>query len=110
MESCLFFLPGERGNLCKIGLHFRKNSDIEAYNEVAIKVVTKYGFEVNDLHSLLKDVPESYHSDCTHYYTPEATRLISNKVIECISNALEITPKTLDYDDIFMNKKDIVGI
>lgn len=84
----------------------RYNSDIINYNKVAIEIVKKHGCEINDLFQLLKDAPESYHSDRTHYYTKIAVEAISKQVIVSIENALDIKAKDVNYTLLF-NKKFI---
>jgi len=91
-------------------VQIRRNCDIEAYNAVAVKVVKEYGAEINDLYGLMKDTPESYHSDFTHYYTKEATELITNQVLSKIENALDIQAKPLDYEELFRKKEDVIGM
>ncbi len=68
----------------------RYNEDIEAYNKVAIEVVTKYGFDVDDLYSVSKNLPEELHSDAVHYYTAGATEAFTKKVLSHICAALGI--------------------
>jgi len=88
----------------------RYNRDIEALNEVAVAAAKRHGFAVNDLYALLKDVPESFHSDCTHFYTKEATELITGQVCDVICRELDITAKKLDYDALFSEEKDVLGM
>ncbi len=88
----------------------RYNKDIEAYNAAALEIVRKHGFEVNDLYSLLKDVPESYHSDMTHFYTREATEIITSQVVKYISDAINVEVSPVDYDAFFTKKEDAIGI
>ena len=66
----------------------RYNEDVEKYNEAAVRIVTKYGFEVNDLYSLSKTLPEDAHSDAVHYYTDMGTEAFSKQVLEYIEKAL----------------------
>ena len=87
----------------------RHNRDIEAFNAAAVRVARKHGFEVNDLYALLKDVPESFHSDATHYYTKEATKVITAQVTDHICRALDITAKELDYDAVYGQVTDFIG-
>lgn len=47
----------------------RHNKDTVRYNAGACEIVLKHGGIINDLYSLMKDVPESYYSDQTHFYT-----------------------------------------
>lgn len=83
----------------------RYNKDIELYNAAAIEIVTKYGAEINDLYALLKNAPVECHSDMTHYYTKEGTRLITGQVVNCIEKVLDIKGKVLDYDRVFAEKE-----
>ena len=88
----------------------RLNSDIEAYNAAALEIVTRHGMAVNDLYTLTTSIPKEYHSDATHYYTKDGTRVITDQVIAHIEASLGIKAKTLDYDALFRDKTDIVGI
>ncbi|MBQ7976828.1 MAG: SGNH/GDSL hydrolase family protein [Clostridia bacterium] len=88
----------------------RYNKDTEAYNAAAIEIVKKHGGEINDLYTLMNNAPVEYHSDLTHYYTKEGTKLITNQVINCIEKALDIESKSLDYDKLFAKKEEIIGI
>lgn len=88
----------------------RFNKDTEEYNRVAVEVVKSYGGEINDLYSLAKAAPVEYHSDLTHYYTKEGTRLLTNQVVKCLEESLGIKGKALDYDALFADTKDILGI
>ncbi len=66
----------------------RKNSDIKKYNEVACNIAKKYGFYINDLYAVTKDVDISYYSDMTHLYTPEGAQLHTNAVLKAIGDAV----------------------
>lgn len=88
----------------------RLNSDIEIYNQAAIDIVRKYGGEINDLYGLLRKDQMKYHSDQTHFYTKEGTRVITNQVIGCLERALNIQAKPLDYDLLFGAQEDAVGM
>lgn len=79
----------------------RYNRDTETYNEAACEIVRKHGGSINDLYTLLKGVPDTYHSDMTHFYTKDATKIISNQIIAHIEKALDIKSKTLDYNELF---------
>lgn len=92
------------------GIEKRFNKDTEEYNRVAVEVVKEYGGEVNDLYSLAKAAPVDYHSDLTHYYTKEGTRLLTNQVVKCLEDALGIKAKELDYDALFADTENILGI
>ena len=79
----------------------RENSVIEQYNAAAVRIVTSYGFRVNDLYGLMKDKPLSWHSDKTHFYTKEATRAITDQVLQAISECVDVQIRPLDYDALF---------
>ena len=88
----------------------RYNSDTEKYNEAAADIVGKMGGNIDDLYSVMKECPIEYHSDLTHYYTKEGTRVIANKVIAHIEEVLAIKAKKLDYDKLFAEKSEITGM
>ena len=88
----------------------RYNKDIELYNEAAIEIVKAHGFTVNDLYALTKDVPLEFYSDMTHFYTKEGTELLTDKVIETIEDVLDIKAKELDYDELFSEKSEVIGM
>lgn len=88
----------------------RKNADIEQYNAAAVEIAQGHGFAINDLYAITKDVPESYHSDMTHYYTKDGTRILTEQVANVIADALGIPAKPLDYDALFAEVDKIVGI
>ena len=70
--------------------HVRHNAIIEKYNLTAVKALKDKDCEINDLYALTSKLPDSYHSDATHYYTPEATELIGGRVLAHICKALDI--------------------
>lgn len=82
----------------------RANEEIETYNAAAVEIVQRYGASINDLYSLMAEAPESYHSDMTHYYTKEGTKLLTEQVVSCIEKELGIQGKKLDYDSLFEEK------
>ena len=88
----------------------RYNKDIELYNSVASEIAKSYGFFINDLYEVTKNVPVSYYSDMTHFYTKEGTQLISDKVIRCIEEHLDIRGKMLDYYALFSDTTEAVGM
>lgn len=77
----------------------RYNHDVESYNQIACGVVQKYGVMINDLYSLLENMPEMLHSDQTHFYTPEATKLIGEQVSRVLAKALDIDENMLISPD-----------
>ena len=78
---------------------FRYNRDIENYNSIACKAAKKCGVTVNDLYSLLKEKPESLHSDQTHFYTADATELIGDAVVNTLCQELGIDKALLAFAD-----------
>ena len=91
------------------GDYKRYNRDTEAYNAVAVRIAKAHGADVNDLYGLMSGMPISYHSDQTHYYTKEGTRVITEQVKACIEKNLGICGQELDYDALF-SKTDDIGI
>ena len=74
----------------------RSNEDIERYNAVAVEIVKKHGFEVDDLYAVSAALPEEAHSDPTHYYTPMGTEAFTNAVLATVLPALGIE-EPLEY-------------
>ena len=87
---------------------YRKNSDVEQYNEIAVKKVHEYGFLINDLYAITKDLPEEYYSDMTHLYTPQGTQLLTNAVIKAIGNALDTEYDEFTISD-YQTVKEVLG-
>lgn len=87
----------------------RYNEDIEEYNKVAVEIVKKHGFDVNDLYAFSTTLPEEYHSpDGVHFYTPGGTKAFTNQVLSYVVPALGID-EVLEYkEEIFTDKP--VGI
>lgn len=88
----------------------RYNNDTEIYNLAACEIVKKHGGEINDLYTLMKNAPIEYHSDLTHYYTKEGTKLITSQVVNCIGKVLGIKGVALDYDKLFAKEEEVIGI
>lgn len=93
----------------KRNVFFRSNDNIRLFNEAAIRAVKEHGFGVNDLYSLLENVPENYFSDRTHYYTEPATKCITNRVLDVIEDQLGIRGKALDFAGLFGASNSDVG-
>ena len=92
------------------GVLKRYNKDVEAYNEAAVEVVKRYGGGINDLYTLLASAPKTYYSDMTHFFTKEGTQLITDQVIACIERSIEMSAAKLDYDVLFADAKDVIGL
>ena len=77
------------------GDYQRYNSDIEKFNEIAIKTLRPLGVEFNDLYSITKDAPEKCWSDMTHFNTLDGIKLTGSKVVSCICTHLGIDENSL---------------
>ena len=88
----------------------RYNSEIEEYNEAAKRALDPFGVKINDLYALVSPLPDSYHSDATHYYTPEATELIGNQVVSNILASLGIDDSVLSVTNGDYSPEKIIGI
>ena len=73
---------------------WRKNAEIERYNEIAARVLTKEGTVIDDLYAVMREAPADERSDMTHFYTPAGTERIGNAVLSCICPLLEIITET----------------
>jgi hypothetical protein len=82
----------------------RYNKEIEKYNEVAVDIVKKHGFEVNDLYALSVSLGEQAHSDPVHYYTPMGTEAFTNQVLSYVLPALGIDEKLEYREDMYTDK------
>lgn len=88
----------------------RYNKDVEEYNRVACDIVAKYGHSVDDLYPLVESMPVEYYSDLTHLYTKNGTKLLTDAVVSSVEKVLPIKAKALDYDELFKDEEEIVGI
>ena len=82
----------------------RYNEEIEKYNDAAVKVVTKYGFAVNDLYAASVSLPEEAHSDAVHYYTPMGTEAFTKQVLSFVAPALGLE-KAPEYCEVMYSNK-----
>ena len=82
----------------------RYNEEIEAYNATALEVVKKYGFEVNDLYALSRQLPDEAHSDPVHYYTPLGTEAFTNQVLSFVLPALGIQEKLIYKEELYVDE------
>ena len=89
---------------------WRSNETIKAYNAVAVKVMEEEGIEVNDLYALMEGAPDHYFSDRTHYYTKDATEIMTGRVLQVIEEQVGVTGKQLDYSKLFGASSDDVGM
>lgn len=91
---------------------FRHNETIKKYNATALKALEETDTVINDLWEITESIPKSYHSDWVHYYTPEGTKLIGDKVTETICSALGISRNDIDmetFESEKYSKKKIGG-
>lgn len=82
----------------------RYNEEIEKYNEVAVEIVKKYGFEINDLYAASINLPEDAHSDPVHYYTAEGTETFANKVLSYIVPELDTVESIIYREELYTDK------
>lgn len=82
----------------------RYNEEIEKYNEVAVEIVKKYGFEINDLYTASINLPEDAHSDTVHYYTAEGTETFANKVLSYIVPELDTVESIIYREELYTDK------
>ena len=68
----------------------RLNSDIERFNDAAIKALEGTGTVINDLYEITRDIPDECCSDMTHFNTPKGRAMLGNKVLSVICNELGI--------------------
>ena len=87
----------------------RPNSDVERYNEAAVKIVRRYGHTVNDLYNHMAQFPVSWHSDTAHYYSRRGAEAITGKVLQSIDSCLGITAGPVDYDAVFQGTESFEG-
>ena len=82
----------------------RYNEDIEAYNAIAVDIVKKYGFAVNDLYSVSAALPDEAHSDPVHYYTPAGTEAFANAVLSYLLPHLDIREPVVYKEDLYTDE------
>ena len=82
---------------------WRSCDEIHEYNQIAVEIVKKYGFEIDDLEALSQTLPHEAHSDPVHFYTKLGTEAFSKQVLKCLSQVLELeevpTYKEVMYED-----------
>lgn len=91
----------------KMDINFKRyNEEIEKYNETAVNIVKKYGFEVNDLYAVSAKLPDDAHSDTVHYYTSMGTEAFAKQVLSYVAPALGIEEE-VEYCEVMYNAKPI---
>ena len=63
---------------------YRRNAEIEAYNDIARKVMAEEGIEVNDLYTVAREMSDDWHSEDGTHYTEDGYKLLAQKVTEAI--------------------------
>lgn len=70
---------------------YRKNRDVEAINEAALKLMTEKGIPVNDLYSVIKErAPDEIFDGAVHYNFTGA-KLLAEAVLNAVCPALGVT-------------------
>ncbi len=77
----------------------RHNATIEKYNAVALRALEGTDTVINDLYPLTASLPDSYHSDWVHFYTPEGTEQIGGRVLSVICDLLDIKAEQVNIED-----------
>lgn len=89
----------------KMDINFKRyNEEIEEYNRIAVNIVKKYDFEVNDLYSVSDSLPEEAHSDPVHYYTPVGTEAFTNQVLSVIVPLLDLDEDIVYKEELYTDK------
>ena len=85
----------------------RHNSTIEQYNKIAVDALSKTDCVINDLYTLTKNAPlEIRAGDPTHFYTPEGTKLIGDRVLSYICGELSIEASDVNLENFVPEKYD----
>ena len=63
---------------------------VEQFNRIARDVLADFPVEINDLYALMCDQPKSLYSDMTHFYTPEGTKRLGDRVTQVLRTALDM--------------------
>ena len=104
-ESKVIFATSTGVQSEKMSDNFKRyNEEIEKYNEAAVNVVKKYGFEINDLYAISSSLPDDAHSDPVHYYTKIGTETFANAVLSHILPALGINEKIEYREELYTDK------
>ncbi len=85
----------------------RHNSTIEQYNRIAVETLSDTGCRINDLYTLTQNAPvEIRGGDPTHFYTPEGTKLIGDRVLSYICGELGIEASDVNLENFVPEKYD----
>lgn len=88
----------------------RHNHFIEQYNKIAVNTLKSYDVQINDLYEPTRDIPKEFRSDMTHFYTPEGTKLIGDRVLSVICNLLDINAQDVNVEDFSIEKLSVKQI
>lgn len=111
-KAKIVFATSTKVNEKLCGFEFRRRNEIiEKYNAEALCVLSNTDTVINDLYSLTKTFPDSYHSDWVHYYTPEATEVIGGRVLSVICQLLALAPEQINIENFSPERysKDNIG-
>lgn len=104
-DAKVIFATSTRVQSEKMSRDFKRyNEEIEKYNEAAVQVVKKYGFEVNDLYAVSASLPDEAHSDPVHYYTPIGTEIFANAVLSYLLPQLEINEEITYKEELYTDE------
>ena len=85
----------------------RHNSTIEQYNRIAVETLSDTGCRINDLYTRTQNAPlEIRNGDPTHFYTPEGTKLIGDRVLSYICGELGIEASEVNLENFVPEKYD----
>ena len=93
------------------GEYKRLNSDIRAYNQIAIETLTPLGETFDDLYSITENAPKECYSDPTHFNTVAGIKLVGGTVLNCLCEALGIDRASLQEREaeLFEIPESILG-
>lgn len=104
-DATVIFATSTRVQSEKMSKDFKRyNEEIEEYNRIAVEVVKKHGFVVDDLYAVSASLPESAHSDAVHYYTPTGTKAFTNQVLSCLAEPLGLDAVPIYCENLHTDK------
>jgi hypothetical protein len=68
-------------------LGYRRNQDIDAYNQAARDIMQQHGIRINDLNAMVRDHEKTLWTDGVHF-TDEASRLFAENVADHVAREL----------------------
>lgn len=81
------------------GDFYRRNHEIAAYNEIALKALAGTDTLVNDLFALTVNADPAIHSDNVHYGTDEGRRILGGRVLSVLCKELDIEASAVKLED-----------